>query len=333
MDFIREVFNTLKYLILFAINSVIVIYLFDHFFPTDENLVLALDPMTIMALGQVGVSLYQGYKSKQQTERGEQDLIDAEKAQANAIAAMRAVEIQNKLEALQVPTLGAEVQERAITRGLAGTLDMLGQTDAATALGGVTRAQTQADASSAQIAANLDMLEAQRDRTVLTEDQRIELEKKQRELDIQNMILGGAGDTAADSRRLQQMGELGQVQALGGIVTGLAAASPAYLGQTGGGMDMAAQTQMATPRAAQAIDVQSTQPSLRMPGTVSPIPPAGVSTTNLTGIPMQTQLAVSGLQGYNTNITPGGMVGGIYNPYANYNAVSSLPVIPYTSNY
>ena len=255
MDFIREVFNTLKYLILFAINSVIVIYLFDHFFPTDENLVLALlDPMTIMALGQVGVSLYQGYKSKQQTEKGEQDLIDAEKAQKNAIAAMRAVDIQNKLEALQVPTLGAEVQERAITRALGTGVEAAQEGGPEAIIGGLPRMQAQADVASAQIAGDLDTLEAQRDRKVLMQDQAIEMEKKQRELDIQNMILGGDGRAAADSLRLQQMGELGQVQALGDIVTGLAAASPAYLGQTGGAVDTTAITEAAAPTTSLPVD-------------------------------------------------------------------------------
>tara|TARA_Y100000768_G_C23960817_1_gene675248 strand:- start:593 stop:1543 length:951 start_codon:yes stop_codon:yes gene_type:complete len=246
MDFIREVFNALKYLILFAINSVIVIYLFEHFFPIDEHLILAIDPMTAMAIGSIGVSLYQGYRSKKQKEQGEQDLIDAEQAQKDAIAAMRAVEIQNKLQALQVPTLGAEVRERAITRALGTGVEAAQEGGPEAIIGGLPRMQAQADVASAQIAGDLDTLEAQRDRAVLSQDQAIEMERKQRELGIQNMILGGAGLAAADAQRLQQMGQLGMNQAIGGIITGAAAAAPAYLGQTGGGMDMAAQTQMAS---------------------------------------------------------------------------------------
>jgi len=291
MDFIIELFNVLS----------------DQLFPNDTTRVYAIAPAAMFAL-QALPSVFQYFGSRSQKEQGIKDLRKAEQAQKDAISAMRAVEIQNKLEALQVPTLGAEVQERAITRGLAGTLDMLGQTDAATALGGATRAQIQADASAAQIAANLDALEAQRDRTVLTEDQRIELEKKQRELDIQNMILGGAGLAAADAQRLQQMGQYGQMQALGGIATaGIASLNPYGRQRKEKAVDTTAITEVATPRAAQAIDVQ-TEPSLRMP--------------------------VRDTAGITTGATPtGSMVGGIYNPYANYNSASSPPQLTVPEGY
>ena len=353
MDFIREVFNALKYLILFAINSVIVIYLFEHFFPIDEHLILAIEPMTAMAIGQtigqIGVSLYQGFKSKQQTEKGEQDLIDAEKAQADAISAMRAVEIQNKLEALQVPTLGAEVRERAITRALGTGVEAAQEGGPEAIIGGLPRMQAQADVASAQIAGDLDTLEAQRDRAVLAQDQAIEMERKQRELDIQNMILGGAGLAAADAQRLQQMGQYGQMQALGGIVTaGVAALNPYGMQPKETAVDTTAITEVATPRAAQAINVQ-TEPSLRMPvrdtaGITTGATPTGSMVggiynpyANYNSSSSPAQLTVP--QGYNPNALPGStvggmynpytslntgaMVGGIYNPYANYSAFST----------
>jgi len=210
MDFIIELFNVLS----------------DQLFPNDTTRVYAIAPAAMFAL-QAIPSVFQYFGSRGQKEQGIKDLRKAEQAQADAISAMRAVEIQNKLQSLQVPTLGAEVRERGITRGLAGGVEAAQEGGPEAIIGGLPKMQAQADVASAQIAGDLDRLEAERDRRVLMQDQAIEMEKKQRELDIQNMILGGAGLAAADAQRLQQMGQYGQMQALAGIGTaGVAALNP-----------------------------------------------------------------------------------------------------------
>lgn len=265
--------------------------------------------MAASLLAAIAPSVINYALSTQQTQQGKNDLRKAEQAQAKAIADMRAVEIQNMLQALQVPTLGAEVRERAITRALGTGVEAAQEGGPEAIIGGVPRMQAQADVASAQIAGDLDTLEAQRDRAVLAQEQAIEMERKQRELGIQNMILGGAGLAAADAQRLQQMGQYGQMQAIGGIATGIAGQANPYGRQPrSGAVDTTAITEVATPRAAQAIDVQSTQPSLRMP--------------------------VRDTAGITTGATPtGAMVGGIYNPYANYNSASSPPQLTVPEGY
>lgn len=243
MDFIIELFNVLS----------------DQLFPTDTTRVYAIAPAAMFAL-QATPYLFQYFGSKGQTEQGIEDLRKAEQAQAKAISAMRAVEIQNKLEALQVPTLGAEVRERAITRGLGTGVEAAQEGGPEAIIGGLPRMQAQADVASAQIAGDLDTLEAQRDRAVLAQEQAIEMERKQRELDIQNMILGGAGLAAADAQRLQQMGQYGQMQALGGIATaGVGALNPYGMQPRSGAVDTTAITEVASTQPNQFMNTGTSQ--------------------------------------------------------------------------
>ena len=83
----------------------------------------------------------------------------------------------NRLKALQVPTMGAELQERALARATAGQVEAMQEAGAAGVIGGAGRVTQAAGAAAAQQAARIDQMQSQRDQLVLQEDQRIEGQK------------------------------------------------------------------------------------------------------------------------------------------------------------
>ena len=163
----------------------------------------------------------------------------SEKAQAKATAdyerKLRNIEFVNKLQALQVPTLGAELRERGIARATTGAIEATQEAGAEAVLGGVPRVVTAADAQSAEIAAQLDQMAVRRDEAVLREDQRIADQRAGIEKEIAGIDLmraQGAGQAAADAAAQQQAGMYGVASGLGGMAVQSAAAQNPYLNQT-----------------------------------------------------------------------------------------------------
>jgi hypothetical protein len=170
-----------------------------------------------------------------QTISGNSQKRKAEKAQAKATAdyerKLRNIEFVNKLQALQVPTLGAELRERGIARATTGAIEATQEAGAEAVLGGVPRVVTAADAQSAEIAAQLDQMAARRDEAVLREEQRIADQRAGIEREIAGIDLmraQGAGQAAADSAAQQQAGMYGVASGLGGMAVQLAAAQNPY---------------------------------------------------------------------------------------------------------
>ncbi len=212
MDYIIEIFNILS----------------DLLFTQDNTQYQAVAPAVVIMGLQTAFSAGQAIK-------GGIDKRKAEEAQRQAIASyenkLRNIEIQNRLQALKVPTMGAELRERGIARATTAGIESMQEAGAEAVLGGVPRVVTAADAQSAQIAAELDRMEAIRDQEFLREEQRIEDERARREEQIagvETMRATGAGLAAADAAGTQQAGLLGIASGLGGMAVQSAAAQNPY---------------------------------------------------------------------------------------------------------
>lgn len=112
----------------------------------------------------------------------------------------------NRMQALQVPTMGAELQERALARSTAGQVEAMQEAGAAGVIGGAGRIAQATSEAAAQQAASIDQMQAQRDKLVLTEEQRLEGQKYQGLLGLQQMELTGAQQAVADAQAQQQAG-------------------------------------------------------------------------------------------------------------------------------
>lgn len=121
----------------------------------------------------------------------------------------------NRLKALQVPTMGAELQERALERGTAGQVEAMQEAGAATVIGGAGRLTQALGEQAGQIGADLDRMQKERDKLVLQEEQRLEGQKYQGLMGLGQMELQGAQQAAADAMAQQQAGALGLTTTLG----------------------------------------------------------------------------------------------------------------------
>ena len=140
----------------------------------------------------------------------------------------------NRLKALQVPTMGAELQERALARGTAGQVEAMQEAGAAGVIGGAGRLTQAVGEQAGQIGADLDRMQKERDKLVLTEDQRLEGQRYQGLLGLEQMELQGAQQAAADAMAQQQAGALGIGTSLGQLSSTFAGLANPYGDQTGG---------------------------------------------------------------------------------------------------
>jgi len=134
----------------------------------------------------------------------------------------------NRLKALQVPTMGSELKERALARATGGQVKAMQDAGVAGVIGGAGRL-TQAAGEQAEIeAARIDQMQAQRDKLVLTEDQRLESQRYQGLLGMEQMELQGAQQAASDAMAQQQAGALGIGTSLGQLSSTFAGLSNPY---------------------------------------------------------------------------------------------------------
>lgn len=137
---------------------------------------------------------------------GAQKTRDANKAADRALKDLKKIQTTNKLLALQVPTMGAEFQERALARGTAGQVEAMQEGGASTVIGGAGRlTQALGEQTSAQ-AAEINRMQAERDRLVLGQEQAIETAQQDVLRNIEGMRLQGAQAAAAEGAAMQQAG-------------------------------------------------------------------------------------------------------------------------------
>tara|TARA_Y100000593_G_C4283860_1_gene324291 strand:+ start:212 stop:1120 length:909 start_codon:yes stop_codon:yes gene_type:complete len=146
---------------------------------------------------------------------------DAQQALNQSITDLRATIKEgqaNRMAALQVPTKGAELRERALARSTSGALGAAQETGAAGVIGSAGRLQVAADEQAAQIMSDLDKSIAERDRLVLGQEQAIEAERYKGLVGLGQMEMQGAQQAVADAQAQVQAGAAG----LGSSLTNVA---------------------------------------------------------------------------------------------------------------
>jgi len=133
----------------------------------------------------------------------------------------------NRLKALQVPTMGAELQERALARATAGGIESAQEAGLSGVIGAVPRIVQATGEQAGQIGADLDRMQAERDKLVLQEEQRLEGQKYQGLMGLGQMELQGAQQAAADAMAQQQAGAQTIASGLGNLASlGASQANP-----------------------------------------------------------------------------------------------------------
>ena len=171
--------------------------------------------MAGVASAQLTYAVYQGVVANNEKK-------DAEKAAEEAIENYKKIETRNVMGALQIPTKGIELEERNLSRATAGQVEAMQEAGAAGVIGGTGRLTQAVGAQSESQAARIDRMQAERDRIVLSEEQRLERERADRLRNVELMRLQGAQAAAAQAADQQQMAIQSGVEAVG---TGAAAYS------------------------------------------------------------------------------------------------------------
>ena len=151
----------------------------------------------MMLLAKGGMAIYQGIQgiSKQK---------EAERSAQRAAAKMRAIEEQNVIGGLQVPTLGAELARQELGQQVATSVEALRSAGAAGVLGGIPSLVDVSSDKALEIAAGLQEAEYQRDKFVREQEQALEGRRVAREMSMAGMELQGAQAAVAEGKMAQQ---------------------------------------------------------------------------------------------------------------------------------
>ncbi len=131
---------------------------------------------------------------------------EADKAAGRALEDLAKIQTTNKLLALQVPTMGAEFQERALARGTAGQVEAMQEAGAAGVIDGAGRLTQAVGEQAGAQAAEINRMQAERDRLVLGQEQAIETAQQNVLRNIEGMRLQGAQAASAQGADMQQAG-------------------------------------------------------------------------------------------------------------------------------
>lgn len=170
------------------------------------------------ALASAGLGIGQMVSGANQARDAQTSIDDSVKQLRTMIKQGQA----NRLKALQVPTMGTELRERAIARVTGSGTESLQEGGAATVIGGIGNLTQAVGEQAEQEAARIDTLQSQRDQLVLGQEQAIEDQRFQGLLGMEQMELQGASQARADALAQQQAGfqslagSLGQLASLGG---------------------------------------------------------------------------------------------------------------------
>lgn len=177
--------------------------------------------MAGVASAQLTYAVYQGVVANNEKK-------DADKAAEEAIENYKKIETRSVMGALQIPTKGIELEERNLSRATAGQVDAMQEAGAAGVIGGTGRLTQAVGAQSESQAARIDRMQADRDRIVLTEEQRIENERANRLRNAELMRLQGAQLASADAANREQMAIQSGVEAIGTGATAVSASQNPY---------------------------------------------------------------------------------------------------------
>ena len=177
--------------------------------------------MAGVASAQLTYAVYKGVVANNDEKK-------AEKAAEEAIENYKKIETKNVMGALQIPTKGVELEERNLSRATAGQVDAMQEAGAAGVIGGTGRLTQAVGAQSESQAARVERMQADRDRIVLNEEQRLERERANRLRNVEMMRLQGAQGAAAAAANEQQMAMQSGVDAVGTGATAVSASQNPY---------------------------------------------------------------------------------------------------------
>ena len=177
--------------------------------------------MAGVASAQLTYAVYKGVVANNDEKK-------AEKAAEEAIENYKKIETKNVMGALQIPTKGVELEERNLSRATAGQVDAMQEAGAAGVIGGTGRLTQAVGAQSESQAARVERMQADRDRIVLNEEQRLERERANRLRNVEMMRLQGAQGAAAAAANEQQMAMQSGVDAVGTGATAYSASLNPY---------------------------------------------------------------------------------------------------------
>ncbi len=177
--------------------------------------------MAGVASAQLTYAVYQGVVANNEKK-------DADKAAEEAIENYKKIETRSVMGALQIPTKGIELEERNLSRATSGQVDAMQEAGAAGVIGGTGRLTQAVGAQSESQAARIDRMQADRDRIVLTEEQRLERERADRLRNVELMRLQGAQAASADAADREQMAIQSGVEAVGTGATAVSASQNPY---------------------------------------------------------------------------------------------------------
>ena len=173
---------------------------------------LAISAISAGASALLGAGqLIQGYSRQR----------EANQAAEQAVTDLLKVRERNILAGLQIPTMGAELQERALARATAGQVEAMQEAGAAGVIGGAGRLTQSVGEQAAAQAAEIDRMQKQRDMMVLQQEQEIETRQKGIERGVEQMRLTGAQAEAASAAEQVQAG-------FGSIASGIALGADLY---------------------------------------------------------------------------------------------------------
>ena len=158
---------------------------------------LAISAISAGASALLGAGqLIQGYSRQRK----------ANQAAEQAVTDLLKVRERNILAGLQIPTMGAELQERALARATAGQVEAMQEAGAAGVIGGAGRLTQSVGEQAAAQAAEIDRMQKERDIIVLQQEQDIETRQKGIERGVEQMRLTGAQAEAASAAEQVQAG-------------------------------------------------------------------------------------------------------------------------------
>lgn len=173
---------------------------------------LAISAISAGASALLGAGqLIQGYSRQRK----------ANQAAEQAVTDLLKVRERNILAGLQIPTMGTELQERALARSTAGQVEAMQEAGAAGVIGGAGRLTQSVGEQAAAQAAEIDRMQKERDMIVLQQEQDIETRQKGIERGVEQMRLTGAQAEAASAAEQVQAG-------FGSIASGIALGADLY---------------------------------------------------------------------------------------------------------
>lgn len=175
-----------------------------------------------VALAGLGMNIAQQQKAQQNQKKAQQ-------AAAAAANQMKNIKEENPMANVQVPTLGYELAQQGMERGMMSSLEAAKGGGVEGVIGAVPGIVQAGNEAQLQLSSQLGEAKYQRDVQQATFQQDINARKQEREWAMGAAELQGAQQAAADAAAQKAAATAGMIESAGSLVTGIGGAiGPAY---------------------------------------------------------------------------------------------------------